>query len=729
MKKLVTFVKKNKFYLLGLAVLAFVVFINLFPKGYVFGGGDTIQLIDAKNSFGHLFYYSLNGSVSLFYFIFYLLNRLGVGDTIQLSFYLGIFIVGSYISFDAFSRLIFTKSKNLIRMLVSLFYALNTFTLFYFTGNWGFSHYLWLYIFIPILIGLFLKFLETEKFIFGVWFLFFLFLASSGFGNPAFFLSFSLFLVFLVIFFVVFKYLKPSKKLIFNLIILAMFYFLVNSFWIIPTIPQIKDGINNLNISTVITLDWALQHNTSSIPLTLSLAHPTKEYFPYDFPYQSMIFLKKFFVLLSFLPILVVLSGIFFWKKFEDSNEKKIFITLLAVLTVFTMLLVKVNYPFKGINNFIFHIWGMNTLRGVEKISIYIPFLLAFMIFIIANNFQKYKKLIMGFLVLIVLIPLPFFIGKIQQNISYRFPSKSNFQKYKLSFLIKIPQEYYNIQSIINNDKEKSFVATLPKTRNDGSGISDFPKWKFYGGDITQNLYRKKFIEANNTAYFKNFYFAEEFDKDSDGNYEWIPKLIGMMNSRYIIFHKDATKKYVEHAEPKMKMLEDEGAINKIQENDYFILYSIPDKFFLPYISWQKENILIEPNASSINNKFEKIKENLKTANFREINPRRFEVAVNEEAGDIILAEPFNANWKAYLVDADGKEKEIMDHFLARGYANGWKINDSVGIQKIIIEYYPIRLLWKGMAITGATILLLVIYLIRYYYKKRCHPELVEGFN
>jgi len=202
-----------------------------------------------------------------------------------------------------------------------------------------------------------------------------------------------------------------------------------------------------------------------------------------------------------------------------------------------------------------------------------------------------------------------------------------------------------------------------------------------------------------------------------------------MMNSRYIIFHKDATKKYVEHAEPKMKMLEDEGAINKIQENDYFILYSIPDKFFLPYISWQKENILIEPNASSINNKFEKIKENLKTANFREINPRRFEVAVNEEAGDIILAEPFNANWKAYLVDADGKEKEIMDHFLARGYANGWKINDSVGIQKIIIEYYPIRLLWKGMAITGATILLLVIYLIRYYYKKRCHPELVEGFN
>jgi hypothetical protein len=728
MKKIFNNIKKNKFYLLGLAVLGFVIFINLFPKGYVFGGGDTIQLIDAKNSFRRIFY-DWNGSATPFYFIFYLLSKVGISDTAQLSFYLGIFIVGSYVSFDAFSRLIFSKTSSLFRMLGSLFYALNTFTLFYFTGNWGFSHYLWLYIFIPILVGFFIKFLKTEKFIFGAWFLFFLFLASSGFGNPAFFLSFSIFLVFLTIFLVVFRYLKLNKNLVFKLIILALLSFLINAFWILPTMPQMKAGVENLNSGNAVNLDWALQHNSSPIPLTLSLAHPTKEYFPYDFPYQLIMILKKFFIFLSFLPILFILSNLFFWKKIENSDEKKLFIALLSVLAVFAMLLVKVNYPFKGINNFIFHIWGMNTLRGVEKTSIYVPFLLAFMILIIANNFQKYKKLITGLLVLIVLIPLPFFIGKIQQNISYRFPSGSNFQKYRLSFLVKIPIEYYNIQRILNNDREKSFIATLPAGRNDGSGIVEYKKWKLYGDDITKYLYSKKLIESNNKTFFQNWYFAKDFNENNSGNYNWIVKLLGMMNSRYIIFHKDATEKYVEQVEPKMRILENEGVIEKMEENDYFVLYLIPDKFFLPYISWQKDNIPLEPNSNSISNNFEKIKENSKVANFQEINPKRFEVAVNGEVGDIIFSEPFNANWKAYSVGANGKEKEIPQHFLARGYANGWKIGNNENIKKIIIEYYPIRLLWRGMAITSATILLLVIYLIKYYYKKRCHPELVEGSN
>lgn len=718
MEKLFTFIQKNKFYILGLAVLAFVIFINLFPKGYVFGGGDTVQFIDAKNNFKKLFF-EYYGSAPLFYFIFYLLSRLSVSDTVQLSFYLGIFIIGSYLSFDAFSRLIFSKVSGLFRMLNSLFYALNTFTLFYFTGNFGFSHFLWLYIFIPILVGLLIKFLKSGKLIFAAWFSFFLFLASPGFGNPAFFLSFSIFLLFLTIFLLIFRYFELSKKLIPNLIIVAFLAFLINALWILPIVPQMKSGVENLNSGNAVDFEEALLHNGSPISLTLSLAHPTKNYFPYDFPYQSILFLKKFYIAISFVPILFIVVGAFFWKKFQNTDDKKIFVALLSVLMIFVVLAAKVRYPFETINNFIFHIWGMNTLRGVEKTTIYIPFLLSSLILIIVNNFQKYRKLIIGILVLTIFIPLPFFIGKIQQNISYRFPSGSNFQKYKLSFLIKIPKEYYDIQKIINNDKEKSFVATLPKTKNDGTGISDFPKWKFYGADITKNLYIKNLVEANVRAYFLNWYFAEDFDKDTSGNYDWVVKLLGMMNSRYIIFHKDATEKYVEQSEFKMRILENEDVLKKISENDYFILYSIPDKFFLPYISWQKNDISIEPNVDSINSNFEKIKENSSLADFQEINPKRFEVAVSRENGDIILSEPFNANWKAYSVDTNGKEKEIKNHFLARGYANGWKINNSENIKKIIIEYYPIRLLWRGMAITGATVLFLIIYLLYYYYAKK----------
>jgi hypothetical protein len=706
MKKVSSFSKENKFYFLGLLVLVIVVFINLFPRGYVFGGGDSVQFINIKNGFPWLFF-SWNGSTSLFYLIFYFLGWLGVSDTTQLSFYLGIFLIGSYASFDAFSRLIFLKTAGSLRMLSSLFYALNLFTLFVFTGNLGFSYFFFLYLFVPVLVGLFIKFLESGKFIIGACFLVFILLASPGFGNPAFALSFSLLFLLLTIFLIVFRYVVLNRSLFFNLIILVFLSFLINMFWILPMVPQMKGGVANLYSGNAVDLNWALQHSSSPIYLTLMLAHPTKEYFPYDFPYQVVMFLKKFFIFLSFLPAIFILTGTILLKKFKNTQEKKLFLALFAVLIALAMLLVKVGYPFREINNFIFHIWGLNTLRGVEKISIYIPFLLASMVLITANNFQKYKKWITWILILIVFIPLPFFVGKIQQNISYRFPSGSNFQKYRLSFLVKIPQEYYDIQAIINNNEEKSFIAILPKTKNDGSGISDFPKWRFYGDDITKYLYDKQLIGANNKNFFKGWYFAEDFDKDSSGKYEWIVKLLGMMNSRYIIFHKDATEKYVEMAEPKMRLLEKEGVINKIQENNYFILYSIPNKFFLSYISWQKVDISLESNASSISNNFEKIKENSRAADFKEVNPRRYEVATNGEANNIILAEPFDVNWKAYIIDVNGKQKEIQTHFLARGYANGWKIEKSTLKEKIIIEYFPTRLLFIGIIISGVTLIVI----------------------
>ena len=212
MKNIFETIKQEKYFLFGLIILFFVLIINAFPKGYVFGGGDTIQLIGAGDSFKRLFY-DWNGAASPFYLIFYCLDKINISDSIQLSFYLGIFLIGSYVSFDLFSRLIFPKISNFFKALISLFYALNLFTLFVFTGNWGFSHYCSFYIFIPILTGLFMKFLKEQKYIYGIWFCLVLFLSSSGFGNPAFFLAFWIFLFSFVISIVIFKYIKISKKL------------------------------------------------------------------------------------------------------------------------------------------------------------------------------------------------------------------------------------------------------------------------------------------------------------------------------------------------------------------------------------------------------------------------------------------------------------------------------------------------------------------------------------
>ena len=157
MNKFVTFIKTNKFFLLGFLVLAWVIFINHFPKDYVFGGGDTTQFINLKENYQRLMY-DWNGLAAFFYFIFFVLDKIGLSNSIQLSFHLGFIIFGAYISFWIFSRLLFKEVSDFKKSAISLFYALNLYTLFLFTGNWGYSYFPSLYVFIPVLIGLFVKF-------------------------------------------------------------------------------------------------------------------------------------------------------------------------------------------------------------------------------------------------------------------------------------------------------------------------------------------------------------------------------------------------------------------------------------------------------------------------------------------------------------------------------------------------------------------------------------------
>ncbi|MCX6763201.1 MAG: hypothetical protein NTZ97_00490 [Candidatus Moranbacteria bacterium] len=330
------------------------------------------------------------------------------------------------------------------------------------------------------------------------------------------------------------------------------------------------------------------------------------------------------------------------------------------------------------------------------------------------------RKFIYILFFLILITPLPFYLGKLQQTAGQRVDSKSDYKKASMSFLIKIPDEYYKIRKTINSDSEKSQIGILPATRNDGSGIVSYPKWKLYGADITWHLYNKNFISPN-TNYLSDWNFQSEFSNDYFGNYNWLIKLLGMMNSKYIIFHKDAPEDSVAQSEFKMRILEQDGLIKNLEENDYFILYKISDDYFIPYISWQKENIPILPNIRSIETNFDKIKNSVTSVDFKEINPKKFEIKYtgNNFPQNIILAETFNPLWKAYYITKTGKEIEIKDHFLARGYANGWKlapsndlgIDPKISANKIIIEYYPTRLMWRGIWISAVTVLLLIIYL------------------
>ncbi|MCX6763200.1 MAG: hypothetical protein NTZ97_00485 [Candidatus Moranbacteria bacterium] len=353
--RLLIFLKRNKYFLLGFLVLVWVIFINLFPRGYVFGGGDTTQFINLKENYWQLLY-DWNGSAAFFYFIFFVLDKIGFSNSIQLSFHLGFIIFGAYISFWIFSKILFKSASDLSRTLVSLFYALNLYTLFLFTGNWGYSYFPSLYVFIPILIGLFVKFIKTEKIIYGIFFALILFLASSGFGNPAFALSFALFIFTLTLCLIIFGYINPAPsygvlnsqqatnfpgrcgiKLSWNLTLkifaIALLSILASLFWILPLISFVKSGLEGLNTSNILDFDLWLRKSASPILNTLSLLNFTGDHFPLNFYYKNFSGFKNLFILISFIPIILIFCGLWLSKKFKN---KILFFSLSALLAIST---------------------------------------------------------------------------------------------------------------------------------------------------------------------------------------------------------------------------------------------------------------------------------------------------------------------------------------------------------------------------------------------------------
>lgn len=722
--KVINFLKNNKYFLLGLVVLSWVIFVNLFPEDFIISSTDTSQIINARENFWYMFLDFPN--TFWYYGLIYLLDIFQISFTRQLSFTMGIFIFGSYISFYIFSKLLF-KTSDFSRSTFSLIYALNVFSLYTLTMHGlGYTSFFYLYIFIPILVGFFIKFLITQKRIFLLFFCLVLFLVSPGFNNPAFALALAIVLFLVVILLIAMKKTEFSQRLFLNVALVIALSFLISTFWVIPTLPLVKSGVESLSTTSPTNLVSALIDGGNPVFDTLGLNNYSHDYFPYNFPYNNLIWLKGIFIFLTYLPILLLLFAVILVRKMEN---KELFFVSLSILLFLILGVGKMIHPFESINYFIFvKIWGFNTLRAYDKLAIFLPFFLLFPIFIFFIKLEKtkYRKLGIILTLLILVTPLPFYLGKLQQNMSIRFaglsPEKKDFRTARLTFLVKIPEDYYKIKNLIDQ-KDKYFIATLPNNLGwTGTGSSNYPKWKLNGADVTQRILGKKFIEAN-SPYFNDWIFAAEFSDRVSKENDWIIKLLGMMNAKYIIFHKDAPNEAVQKTIGKMRSLEEGGTIKNLEENDYFILYEINKDYFLPYFSWQAENFPIQSNADSVGRNFAKIKENSAEIKFQEINPKKFVIDLkNQELGkNLILAENFNPLWKAYYVLDSGEEIEIgaKNHFVARGYANGWKIVLPENTAQIVIEYYPIRLMWRGMWISGITILFLIIYLLKYYYVRR----------
>ncbi|MFC1608612.1 hypothetical protein ACFL2R_00560 [Patescibacteria group bacterium] len=716
--KILDFTKKNRWFFYGILVLFWVIFINLFPDGFIIAGEDTAQLINLKHSFWDNLY-EWQGRVSLFYGVFYLLDKVGVSETGQLSWYLGLFIFISYFSFHIFSKLIFRKSNNFIVTAVSIFYALNLYTLYVFTYSWGYSYYQILYAFVPLLVGLYIQFLKTEKNIFGAFFCLALFFVSPGFGNPAFAVSFLLLLMSLTGALLAFKQFELSRGLCRKFVIMVACSLFVSAYWIFPIVSQFKIGVGNLSGGNIIDLKWWIQHTSNSIMNILQLKQFNEaRFFPANFPYVRFSYLKEVFVALTFIPVMILLVSLWQKKKKEWSG---IYWSFMTVLVVFVMLTSKVRFPFEKINNFLYQLPGLNALRGYEKLAIFTPFIVAviLLIFFLQSQGRKYYKLTVVIFLMIIITPIPFFVGKLQQDTSFILANEKSkdYQRAGYSFLVKVPDEYYEIQDIINGDSEDVKIASLPHNVIGSIGWANYPMWKLQGNDVTQLLYEKDVISPNG-LYFNQWLFAKDF------NYlnldpEWMAEMLGLLNVKYVIYHKDVEESFLEQSQDKIDYLERIGSIKRIVSNDYFDLYELDEKYRLPHVYLHDKNIELENNPLVIMDNFELVKEGVSVVDYKNVNPKKFEINLeNGNSKYIILNEAYDSNWRAYFARDDGRVVDL-EHVDFLKYSNGWKLKNSMKNGTIVIEYFSFKLFQWGACLSVISFVLISIYIILYFYGKR----------
>ncbi len=700
--------REQKWFLLGLAVLLWVVFVNRFPAGHIIVGGDVLQPINLKEQLASFHYGWFSGRVSIFYSLFYVLDRLGVTDTGQLSWYLSVFVFGAYLSFTMFARQVFPRTPKWLTAVMALFYATNVYTLYVFTATWGFTNYQILYVFIPALTGSFIQALRSRKP--GDSFPFFLIvsLASTSFGNPAFAVSLTIYFFLLTVLLFIFRIVTFDWDVAKRIAILIVGALLLNIYWILPLIPQARAGVDELSNSTVIVLSDTLAKTSNTIFDTMRLltTYEHDTYYPYNFPFMSVAWARYIIEFLSFAPFFLVLSGLFIWKSGE---RKLLYFAFFTLFMVFIALVARVRFPFDSFNVFFFKLPGINALRGWDKLAIFTPFILSSLLLgFFSELFGKtwFRTAFAVFISVALLLSLPFYTGGIQTKMSYILATSKgkDFATAKYSALVKLPEPYYSVANILGSDPVENKVAMLPYSPGTSVGRVNLPKLQMNGPDPANALYTKKYVELNG-AYFGNWSFADEFSEKAYDP-QWITDLYGLLGVKYVFYHHDAKPSALESFEPARQYLEGKGILRPIKENEWFTLYDIDSQYVFPYVYAGPDVVTIDQNVAGLSTKIRDLHTHITALPYDRSGTMEINVPASGLGTDsfVYLNEKYDPLWHAEYVSPDGR-RSLLERQDDVRYANAWKVGSVDPAGSIDIYSVPIRFLLVGEWLSGITFL------------------------
>ncbi|NTW13979.1 MAG: hypothetical protein HGA31_03035 [Candidatus Moranbacteria bacterium] len=697
----------------GAAILLFVVLINRFPKGYVISGEDTMQLINLSENY-HSFLSEWLGRASLFYFPVYLLDKLGISPTWQLSWYLGQFLFGSYASFLVFVRLIFPKVRGVALAFGALFYAANIYTLYLFTSTWGYTHHPILYVFIPILTGLYAKSFLSPKNTYPGFFLLTISLASTSFGNEAFAVSLGIYLIALTVALIVFRVIKPSWRMVILISVFAVLGLALNAYWMLPAATQVGAGVAGVASSTDIDLPVWLRSTSNSIIDTLRMVQTFKVdfYYPYNFPYPALAWLKPMLIALTLVPIFAILSGaVALHGKRSEEGYARWYLAILSILVLFVVLVARVRAPFQ-FNDFIFQLPGLNVLRSYDKLSIVTPFLIVTLSFLALAGQQGkryFKHLLAAAFLVVFLLGMPFFVGGIQTKLSAAFAGDStkDYRKARYSFLVKMPKAYESLRKAFPNDPDGK-VTTLPFAPASSVGRIDLAKWKANGPDVVQKLLPGWTYVEPNADYIPGLRFAQNLD-DPNIDPEKLLDLYGLLGIRYVVYHRDVPVDRFQRAEESRMYMERAGLLTKLSETDSFFVYRLHDRFVFPYVYTGASGFPITEISSDVSSDIHELQRSASGLSYTKGNPMRVSIPVEDIPADasLYLNERYDDLWQAVYVAPDGSQRALPRNETVK-FANAWKTGSGMSGGQVEIEYVPYHWLVIGLWISGGALALVI---------------------
>lgn len=453
------------------------------------------------------------------------------------------------------SSTLFNKNQRIITLTSSLFYMMNPYALtdVWGTGLWGIIFAYPLY---PFMLALFIKGLNTGKYKYLLFILFSWLIFSVAANHPAFVISIWL-LQFSYLIFFIFYNKQEKEKVVRGIqftVLLLMFWLLTNIWWILPTLPFVKEEIVAAKLSgdpLNIFLDKSGYTSLLNVLRLLGawqlyVRNPSGPYYSWSLAYFTIPF-----VVLSFLlPILGFVALLL-----KPKNRHVIYFTTLSVLVLF--LLKGANFPLG-----IFNIWLFENIpfagafrSHYEKLGMILALSYAFLIGVALNELyllvknkalnrikqESVKKSISATLVITILLLIeviyvfPFWTGDVIYPGGNVIPS----------FRLQVPPYYHEASDWFKDQSGDFRIFYLPGLAPLGPAYS----WEhgYFGSDpLDQYFFPDKgiigFGLSRNTA-------VDDFQRKiinslSENAPISVGKVLALANIRYVLLHNDFNLRY-----------------------------------------------------------------------------------------------------------------------------------------------------------------------------------------